>query len=93
MKKKVEIVTDRSAALDDEAILVCRPLTDPLIMEDNLIDICSKCFRAIQHRPNVPDVPKVCEVCAMPLIADPKVPVTITETTVREVRDYWRKRQ
>jgi hypothetical protein len=89
MKRKVTVTDD----VDDAEMLVCLRLTDPLKLADNLIDVCSKCRLAIQHRPNVPDVPKVCEVCATPLFTNPDTRLMITPKTVQEVRDYWRKRQ
>jgi hypothetical protein len=68
MTNEIEIVDD-----DDDAesadLLVCKRLTSPLLLPDNLVSLCSQCGEAIQHRPDVPVTPqKLCEVCALPII-------------------------
>jgi predicted amidophosphoribosyltransferase len=87
-RRRVDISDGR-----DAEFLVCLLRTDPLKMPDNLIDVCVKCWQAIQHRPNVPPVPKICEVCAKPLLEDNRVRIAVTEKTLQEARDYWRKHQ
>lgn len=67
MTNKIEIVEDPDEAECADAV-VCRLLTSPLLLPDNLIDICSKCGAAIQHRPHVPKrPPKMCDQCAAPI--------------------------
>jgi len=63
-----------SFELDDDGngehadVVVCVRLTSPLLMPDNVIDICSQCGEAIQHRPHVPKQPrKMCWECIEPL--------------------------
>lgn len=44
--------------------LVCSRLTSPLLMPDNLIDVCAVCGELVQHRPHAPVRPKkVCGDC------------------------------
>jgi hypothetical protein len=60
---KIKIVSDQEAETDADFI-VCVLATDPLMLPDNRINVCCKCFRAIQHRPHVPVMPKkVCFEC------------------------------
>jgi hypothetical protein len=77
---------------EDSDLLVCARLTSPLMMPDNLIDICSKCGEAIQHRPHVPKRPrKICLQCAKPLIDAADVTM-ITPETVADLARYFRKK-
>ena len=96
MTNSIEIVDDEAEA-EAADIVVCRRLTSPLLMHDNLIDLCSKCGEAIQHRPHVPKrPPKVCDQCALPIAtahADKGELVTIlTPKTLAEVMDYLEKK-
>jgi hypothetical protein len=96
MTNRIEIVDS-----DDEAEcadgLVCARLTSPLMMPDNVIDLCSKCGEAIQLRPDAPKrPPKICNVCAEPLVraeaAKGELVTMITPTTAAEVAAYLRKK-
>jgi hypothetical protein len=76
-------------------VVVCRRLTQPLLMPDNHIDICSKCGEAIQHRPHVPKrPPKVCDLCAVAIMEKEKdeLVVMITPKTAEEVAEWLRKK-
>ena len=80
--------------------MVCRRLTSPLLLPDNLIDLCSKCGEAIQHRPHVPKrPPKICDDCAGPIMdteaAKGELVVMITPKTAGEVAEWLKtvKRQ
>lgn len=47
--------------------VLCRLATSPLIMPDNLVANCSKCFRLVQFRPHSPKKPpRICDECAAP---------------------------
>ena len=65
---------------EDADVLVCSLVTKPLLMADNLVAHCSKCFRLVQHRPHVPRTPqKLCTDCARKSIKkddDPKLFIT-----------------
>jgi hypothetical protein len=50
----------------DCAFIVVMPLSDPLIMPDNLTGNCAGCTQAVQFRPDIPaGFPVVCAPCAM----------------------------
>lgn len=95
MINRIEIVDDADAELADG--VVCMRLTSPLMLPDNLIDLCSKCGAAIQHRPNVPKrPPKICWQCAEPVAraeaAKGELVTMITPTTAAEIAALIRKR-
>jgi len=92
MAKKVEIVDDEGARASGAQISMCRELTNPLLLDDNLIAVCAQCFKGIQHRPNLPvaNLIKLCEACVYATAGDPKF--IVTKTTVDEVRDYFIKK-
>jgi len=86
---------------DDEGetadVLVCARLTAPLMMPDNLIDICSRCGEAIQYRPHAAKLPaKICLECAGPLMeagaAKGDLVTMLTPTSAAEVAAFLRKR-
>jgi predicted amidophosphoribosyltransferase len=96
MANRFEIVDDPDDAETADAV-VCRRLTSPLLLPDNLIDLCSKCGEAIQHRPHVPKTPpKICDECALPIeaqhAAKGELIVMITPKTAAEVDAYFRKK-
>lgn len=96
MINRIEIVDSEEDADSADAI-VCMRLTSPLMMPDNLIDLCSKCGEAIQHRPHVSKKPpKICWQCAEPLAsamaAKGELVTMITSKTAAEVADYFRKK-
>ena len=81
---------------EESDILVCARLTSPLMMPGNLIDICSDCGEAIQHRPHVPKQPrKICLQCAQPLIEahGSDLVTIITPETATEVAAYLKKKK
>jgi hypothetical protein len=94
MTNSIEI--DDSGDLAD--ILVCARLTQPLLMPDNLIDICSGCGEAIQHRPHVPKRPrKMCMECVAPLAkeaaAKGELHTYITPKTAKELAAFSRRKR
>jgi hypothetical protein len=63
-------VTDNG---EDADVLVCPLATTPLLVANNLVAHCAKCFRLVQHRPHVPKTPqKLCTDCAKKSIAENK---------------------
>lgn len=46
---KVELAEDVDAEACD--VMICRIVTDPLLMPDNLVGPCTKCFKLVQFRP------------------------------------------
>jgi hypothetical protein len=96
MTNRIEIIDEPGDAEDADGV-VCMRLTSPLLLPDNVIDICSKCGEAIQYRPNAPKrPPKLCYVCADPIITDRAakgdLTATMTRKTMAEVADYYRKK-
>ena len=87
---KMEISDDPESA----DILVCPLVTQPLMLPDNLVAHCSKCFRLVQHRPHVPKMPvKLCTDCATKSIKkddDPRL--FITQQSVDEIVSQIKKR-
>ncbi len=96
MINKLEIVSGPEDA-EGADVVVCAPLTSPLMMADNVIDLCSKCGDAIQHRPNAPKKPpKVCYDCAQTEMQaavgrGEELHLQITEKTVKEVEAFIKK--
>ena len=95
MTNRIEIVDPGEAECADT--VVCRRLTQPLLLPDNLIDLCSKCGEAIQFRPNAPKLPpKVCDRCAIPIVeaeaAKGELVTMITQKTADEIADWLRKK-
>ncbi|MBR0753535.1 hypothetical protein JQ604_15205 [Bradyrhizobium jicamae] len=83
---------------DAADVLVCRRMTQPLLMPDNEIGLCSRCGEAIQFRPHVSPLPsKVCEVCIMPEIeqlgARGELHSIITPETAVELGRYLRRKR
>ena len=96
MTNRFEIVDDPSEAECADSV-VCRRLTSPLLLPDNVIGLCSKCGEAIQHRPHVPKKPpKICDECAAPIMeaeaAKDELVVMITPKTAGEVAAWLRKK-
>jgi hypothetical protein len=92
MSNSLNIVDDPSEA-EAADVVVCIELTQPLAFPDNIIDICSKCGRPIQYRPNAPKrPPKVCLPCVQPklnrLAKKGELQVMITRKTEREVKAH-----
>ena len=53
--------------IEDAEHIVCLRVTSPLLMPDNVVEVCRKCFKAIQCRPNLPKgIKKICLACACP---------------------------
>lgn len=76
--------------------VICRLKTEPLLLPDNLVGSCSKCFRLIQFRPHVPKRPaKMCDECAAKAIAaqGEELHAIITHKTARDIADYRRKKK
>jgi hypothetical protein len=97
MTNRFEIINDPDDA-EDAAVVVCRRLTQPLLMPDNLIDLCSKCKEAIQHRPDAPKRPaKICDDCALPILeaeyAKGELVTKITPKTAIEFAEFLAKKR
>lgn len=96
MTNRFEIVDDPDEAECADSV-ICRRLTSPLLLPDNVIDLCSECGEAIQHRPHVPKTPpKICDLCALPIImkhaAKDDLVTMITPKTAAEVAEWLRKK-
>lgn len=92
MTNKFEVATDLADAASAEAV-ICRDVTNPLILPDNLVAACAGCSKPIQHRPDVPEGPvKLCAECAMPLMQDAAsrddLRMVVTPKTVAEVAEF-----
>jgi hypothetical protein len=70
-----------------DTVLVCIAATADTAFDDNVHGECSMCGTRIQWRPHAPDVPKVCMGCASPMTGK----VTVTEETMRELLEHFRK--
>jgi hypothetical protein len=95
MTNRVEIVDDDEA--EAAHYVVCGRLTTPLLMPDNLIDLCLKCGEAIQHRPHTPRAPpKICVECALAVVrregTQGDVVTMITPKIAEEVIADFRKK-
>lgn len=94
---EIEIVDENFG--EQAAIVVCRLATSPLMMPDNLVATCTKCFRMVQFRPHAPKTPpKVCDECASKEIAVARkagdtVNHIITDNTALDVAYYARKKR
>jgi predicted RNA methylase len=92
----VEVIDpDRANAVD---VIVCRLATTPLILPDNVVATCSRCFRMIQHRPHVPPAPtKMCDECIRPEIErrrlEGDLKFLISENTAHDLAVYARRRK
>lgn len=83
-------------------VLVCRlaPQGAPLLLPDNLVTSCSKCFRMVQFRPHAPKRPRrICDECIHAEIAahreadvDNDITFMITEHTAADVAAYFKKK-
>jgi hypothetical protein len=96
MVNKIEIVDQEDG--DDARYMVCRRLTQPMLMPDNEIGLCTRCGEAIQFRPHAPSgPPKVCVVCMLPemerLAAKGELHATVTPKTAAEVIAYNKKKR
>jgi len=80
----VEIAYDNAEASD---VVICRLITKPLIVADNLVGHCSKCFKMIQFRPHVPKLPrKLCDGCAFKEIeGESDLKFYVTENTLNDL--------
>jgi hypothetical protein len=77
--------------------VICVRLTSPLRLPENLIDLCSKCGEAIQHRPHASKrPPKICLECAAPLAkteaAKGELVTMVTPKTAAELAAYFSKK-
>lgn len=91
----VEVVSQDDAEALAE-FYVCPRLTQPLMMPDNEIDLCTMCGEAIQFRPHAPKrLDKVCTECVDNEIAPSAddVHVLITPKVAKEVSAIMRKRR
>lgn len=95
MVNRIEITENGDA--EDAKAVVCARLTSPLLMPDNLIDLCAKCRRAIQYRPHVPKrPPKICFECALPIVekeaAKGELVTLLTPQAAADIAAYLRKK-
>jgi len=78
---------------EEADVVVCRLITEPLYLPDNVVAQCSECLRLIQHRPHAPKKPaKVCDECAIKHMA-PDATFVITEQSKDDLRNYLKKKR
>lgn len=104
-KRWVEQMAEGTAAVEvfktgDEMpdVIVCRlaPQGAPLLVPDNLVGHCSKCWRMVQFRPHAPKVRRVCDQCLRLELAEQKAggfKFLITENTLSDLATYAKKRR
>ena len=94
MANKVTISDD----IEDAEHIVCLHVTSPLLMPDNVVEVCRQCFKAIQCRPNLPKgIKKICLACASPEIeaatAKGELDIRITTTSAAEVTAWLARKR
>jgi DNA-directed RNA polymerase subunit RPC12/RpoP len=89
---KFEVESQVDAERADVA--VCRLVTTPLLLPDNLVGHCTTCWRMIQFRPHIPKTPRrLCDECASKEMAKEKdTHFIVTDNTAREVTNYLRRK-
>ena len=84
---------DDNAEDEDAEILVCRLMTDPLILLDNLVGRCSICFRMIQFRPDVPKTPRKVSEERAPKEITANDKFAVREKTMDELAEFIRNKR
>jgi|SRR6187402_1726395 len=100
LEKNLQLIADNIDEIeisdDPESadILVCSLVTKPLMLPDNLVAHCSRCFRMVQHRPHVPKTPmKLCSDCATKSIKKDDSPrLFITKDSLDEIVSQIKKK-
>ena len=95
MTNSIEIDEDGNGEHAD--VVVCMRLTQPLLMPDNEIGLCSECGEAIQYRPYVPKLPrKMCLECIGPrankAAATGELHSILTPEALAEIAAHLRKK-
>ena len=86
---KLKITTNRKLMASAD-VLVCVPVTMPLVLPDNKVDDCAACGRRIQYRPTAPrKVTRMCVDCVKEEIAEKeargiKTEMIATPTAIEE---------
>lgn len=84
---------------EDASMVVCRLVSEPLLMKDNLLGTCTKCFRMVQFRPHAPKTPpKMCDKCASKQIAASReagdtITHIVTDNTALDLAYYAKKKR
>lgn len=87
--EKVEVTSQADG--EGAHVVVCRLITSPLLMPDNLVCPCSKCFRLVQFRPHAPrKPPRMCDECVRADIVERQkagddVTFNITQATATDI--------
>jgi hypothetical protein len=78
---------------DQDTILVCVPVTDPLALPDNVVAQCAACRSMLQFRPDAPsNVRRLCISCAVREIPNyPTATFAATPQTLLELFKYVRR--
>ncbi len=103
MTKKPKLGFEVAESQDDIIgcdIVVCARAEDnkPLLMPDNVMDLCSRCGCKVQLRPYVPPGPKrVCHECGLLDLQEQaqqgeEVVIMLSPKTVREVKEYLHRK-
>ena len=71
-------------------------ISDPLTFPDNIVDKCSMCGCAIQHRPVYPKrPPKVCLPCILPKLQEEaelgELNMQVQPSTLQDLKDRIKK--
>lgn len=77
-------------------VVICRLVTNPLLMSDNLVDKCSTCARMVQFRPHAPKEPrKLCDECGAKEIVkqDGDVSYMVTQNTMNDIARFVRMKK
>ncbi len=96
MMPKLKITTDKKEMASAD-VLVCMPVTMPLVMPDNKVGDCAACGRRIQYRPYAPKkVTRMCVDCVKEIVAEKeargiKTEMLATPTAIAELIDELKK--
>jgi hypothetical protein len=86
IKVQCEVQSQDEAERADAVVCMLAPEGKPLLMDGNLLGVCSECKRRVQHRPHIPVGPiLLCIECCPP---SPHNRNFITPATLQE----WMKR-
>jgi hypothetical protein len=77
---------------EEKITVICLRWSSPLAMPDNRIAVCCRCGWKVQFRPRAPRGLRMCMQCATDILS-PGEALAVTERTLDELNEYFRKRQ
>ncbi len=90
----IDMVVRTAGELQRGGVLVCVPLTAPLLLPDNRAGECSSCAQAVQWNPSAPKrVRLLCLECAMLLHGSGEDALSTTNSIADRVEAELRKRR